>query len=119
MFSICSTKKLLKCRHFIDWSGRHEDSYGRKGQWETPQEQSDEEAPRPPVESEVPEAEITETLKFNLYRQKFIFQRRIIMENNKKDQNNSVEQNKKVEQGKDISAQRDPEKPKHTSTKEQ
>jgi hypothetical protein len=27
MFSICSTKKLLKCRHFIDWSGRHEDSF--------------------------------------------------------------------------------------------
>ncbi|ALC91441.1 hypothetical protein AM500_17820 [Bacillus sp. FJAT-18017] len=35
---------------------------GRKGQWETPQEQSDEEAPRPPVESEVPGAEIMENL---------------------------------------------------------
>ncbi|WP_139070092.1 3-methyladenine DNA glycosylase [Bacillus sp. FJAT-27225] len=42
------------------------------------------------------------------------------MDNNKKDQNNnSVEQNKKMEKGKDISAQRDPEKPNHTSLKEQ
>lgn len=42
----------------VDLSGRHETPAGCAGQRETPQERSDEEAPGPPAESEVPGAQI-------------------------------------------------------------
>jgi hypothetical protein len=48
----------VKSRYYVDWSGRRETPAGGEGQWGDPTGAHAEEAPRPPAESEAPEAKI-------------------------------------------------------------